>query len=560
MSQLGGVPILILKEGTKTEKGRGARTKNIQAIRAVSEAVKTTLGPRGMDKMLVSSLGDVTVTNDGATILDELDVEHPGAKMAVDIAKNQDDMVGDGTTSSVIFSAQLLMVAEELMEQGIHPSTIVRGFRKAMKEALNIVDTTAKETIERDIIEKVAVTTMNSKGIGGNKEFFAKLATDAMLKVKKENESVFNAVKDILIIKKKGKSIKETELIDGIVLEKEPVHPLMPKLLENGLKIACIAQSFEIKKTEFSSELRITSADQMNSFLDREEQAMKHYADRLKEIGAQVVINQKGIEDTAAHYLNKAGILAVKSVTKSDLEKLAKATGATIIEDINTMSETDLGNADKVECKKIADDDLIFVTGCKDPKALTILIRGGASSVVDEADRTMHDALCVAATMIDKKKFVAGGGAIEMEVSGRLLSDFANKIGGKEQLAVEAFARSLESIPIALAENAGLEPIDIIAQLRSKHATKGNDGWGLEIYSGGPADNYEKGVLEPASNIATFIKSATELAILILRIDEVIRAKKTEGPPRGAGGMPPGGMGGMPPGMGGMGGMPPGMM
>ncbi|MHA1339415.1 MAG: thermosome subunit beta [Promethearchaeota archaeon] len=552
MAQLGGVPILILKEGTETQKGKSARDSNIQAIRAVAEAVKTTLGPRGMDKMLVNSLGDVTITNDGATILDQLDVEHPGAKMAVAIAKNQDELVGDGTTSSVIFAAQLLTAAQELMEQGIHPSLIVKGYRTAMHEALNIIEKTAKNYgNDRKILEKIAITTMNSKGIGGDKEFFAKLATDAMLKIKEEGKSVFDSIKDIIIIKKKGKSIHETELIDGIVLEKEPVHPLMPKLLTGDLKIACVSQAFEIKKTEFSSELRITNPEQMNAFLEREEMAMKKFADKLKEIGTNVVVNQKGIEDTAAHYLYKAGILAVKSVTKSDLEKLAKATGATIVEDVNTMSESDLGYAKRVECKKIAGDDLMFITGCKDPKALTILLRGGASSVIDEADRTMHDALCVIGTMIDKKKFVAGGGAIEMEISARLL-EYATKAGGKEQLAIETFARCLECIPIALAENAGLEPIDIIAQLRAKHVKKGNEGWGLEIYSGGPADNYETKVIEPAANIATFLKSATELAILILRIDETIRAKKTSGPPRGAGNMPPGGMGG---GMGGMGGM-----
>ncbi|MCP4764061.1 MAG: thermosome subunit [archaeon] len=552
MAQLGGVPILILKEGTESAKGRSARNKNIQAIQAVAEAVKTTLGPRGMDKMLVDGLGDVTITNDGATILDKLDVEHPGAKMCVSIAQNQDDLVGDGTTSSAIFAGQLLGVAQELMEQGIHPSTIVKGFRKAMIEALSILDSSSKKT-DNDpaILEKIAITTMNSKGIAGNKNFFAKIATDVMLKIKVEGESAFDNINNVVIIKKKGKSLKETEIINGIVLEKDPVHPLMPKMLSGGLKIACIAQSFEIKKTEFSSELRITSADQMTAFLDREEKAMKAFADRLQELGVQVVINQKGIEETAAHYLNKAGIFAIKSVTKSDLEKLAKACHATIVEDIKTMEETDLGFAEKIENRKYADDDLIFISGCKDPKAMTIVIRGGTSSVIDEAERTMHDALCVIGTMIDKKAFVAGGGAIEMEVSARLL-DFATKAEGKEQLAVEAFARSLECIPIALAENAGMEPIDIIAQLRSKHAKEGNGGFGLEIFSAQITDNFETGVIEPAANIGTFIKSATELAVLILRIDEMIKAKKSAGPPPGAGG---GGMGGMPPGMGGMGGM-----
>jgi len=556
MAQLGGVPILILKEGTETNKGKSARDSNIQAIRAVAEAVKTTLGPRGMDKMLVDSLGDVTITNDGATILDKLDVEHPGAKMAVAIAKNQDELVGDGTTSSVIFAAQLLSAAQDLMDQGIHPSTIIKGYRSAMSEALKIIDNISKDyENNRDILEKVAITTMNSKGIAGDKFLIAKIATDVMLKIKEEKKSSYNSVKDIVVLKKKGKSIHETELIEGIVLEKEPVHPLMPKILTGDLKIACVSQGFEIKKTEFSSELRITSPELMNKFLEREEKAMKKFADKLKEVGVNVVVNQKGIEDMAAHYLYKAGIFAIKSVTKSDLEKLAKATGATIVEDVNTISPSDLGYAKRVECKKIAGDDLVFITGCKDPKAMTILLRGGSSSVIDEAERTLHDALSVIGTMIDKKRYVAGGGAVEMEISARLL-EFASKSGGKEQISIETFARCLEAIPIALAENAGLEPIDIIAQLRSKHVTKGNDGWGLEIYSGTVTDNYKTGVIEPAANISTFLKSATELAILILRIDETIRAKKTSGPPRGAGAMPPGagGMGGMG-GMGG-GGMP----
>ncbi len=548
MAQLGGIPIIILKEGTESIKGNSARNKNIQAIKAVAEAVRSTLGPRGMDKMLVDSLGDVTITNDGATILNDLDIEHPGAKMAVSIAKNQDDIVGDGTTSSVLFASQLLTVAQELMEQGIHPSIITKGFRAAMVEALEILGKVSKNSnMDREILEKIAVTTMNSKGVAGNKDIFARIATDVMLKIMEEGKSSFDNVSNIIVLKKKGKSLKETEVISGVVLEKEPVHPLMPKLLTGDIKIATIAQAFEIKKTEFSSELRITSADQMGAFLDQEEQVMKGFAEKLKEYGVNVVVNQKGIEDTAAHYLNKAGILAVKSVTKSDLEKLAKATGAKITEDISDMSEDDFGKAERVEFKKIAGDDLMFISGCTDPKAMTILLRGGTINVVDEAERTLHDALCVIGIMIDKKNFVAGGGAIEMEISARLL-DFAIQAGGKEQLAVEAFARSLECIPIALADNAGLEPIDIIANLRAKHAEKGNDGWGLEIFAGEPANNYETGIIEPQANIETFIKSSTELAILILRIDEMIRAKKSAGPPPGMGG------GGMPPGMGGMGG------
>jgi thermosome len=561
MSQLGGVPILILKEGSERSSGKDARSRNIMAIQAVAEAVKSTLGPRGMDKMLVDSLGDITITNDGATILKNLDMEHPGAKMSVAVAKSQDENVGDGTTSSVIIAGHLLTVANDLMSQGIHPSVISRGFNYAGKKAREILKEIAQKidpVKDKDILKKLASTTMNSKNTGaGDKELLAEMAVEAFSKVAGDSNNM-DKVKNIVVIKKKGKSIRESIAIDGIILEKEPTHPLMPKLIKD-VKIALMAQSFEIKKTEFSSDLRISSPDQIQSFLDQEENILKHFAEKLKKIGVTFVVNQKGIEDTASHFLNKYGIVAIKSLTKTDQEKLQKAVGGKIVENIDSLSESDLGHADMVEFKKVAGDDLCFISGCKNAKAVSILLRAGINSVLDEAERTMHDALCVIASAYDHSAVVGGGGAVEMELSQRLLT-IAQKEKGKEQIAVESFARSLEIIPITLAENAGLDPIDIVAQLRSAHSKKGNEFTGLEIFSGKVVDNRQSGVLEPVANIDQIIKSATELAVMILRIDDMIKARASPG--GGPGGMPPG-MGGMPPGMGGMGGMggmPPGMM
>ena len=549
MSQLGGMPILILKEGSEETKGNDARAKNILAIQAVAEAVKSTLGPRGMDKMLVDSLGDITVTNDGATILENLEVEHPGAKMAVAISKAQDTNVGDGTTSSVIIAGQLLTVSNELMSQGIHPSIVARGFSLAGKKAREILKNEIGVAIDpekdRETLKNIAITTMNSKGISGNKEFFSDLAVDAFSKVKSEKNNMTN-VKNIIIVKKKGKSIKESQIVDGIILEKEPIHQMMPKLV-NDAKIALISQAFEIKKTEFSSDLKISDPNQIQSFLDQEESILKNFAEKIKESGANVVINQKGIEDSVSHFLNKNGIVAVKSVTKSDLEKIKKAVGGKIVENINSLSENDLGYAKKIEFKKIAGDDLCFISGCKNPKAVSILLRAGVTSGLDEAERTLHDALCVIASIYDRNSIVGGGGAVEMELSQRLL-EVASKQSGKEQIAIESYARALEIIPITLAENAGLDPINIIAELRGAHSKPGNEFAGLEIYQGKVVDNRKAGVIEPVANIDQIIKSATELSVMILRIDDMIRAKKS------AGGAPGGGM---PGGMGGMGGMPP---
>ncbi len=530
MSQLGGTPILVLKEGTQHSKGKDAREKNIMAIQAVAEAVKSTLGPRGMDKMLVDGLGDITVTNDGATILDNLDVEHPGAKMAVAISKSQDDNVGDGTTSSVIIAGHLLTVANELMNQGIHPSVISRGFNLAGKKARELLATEIAEKIDiatsADLLKKIAITTMNSKGIMGNKEFFADLAVEAFSKVKADHNNM-SQIKNIIIAKKKGKSVKESTIVDGIILEKEATHPMMPHLIHNA-KIALMSQAFEIKKTEFGSDLKISNPNDIQSFLDQEESILKHFADKLKEVGANVVVNQKGIDDTASHYLQKLGIVAIKSVTKSDLEKLKRAIGGKIMENIDGLETSDLGEAERVEFKKVAGDDLCFISGCKNPKSVSILLRSGVSQGLEEAERTLHDALCVVAAVHDRPGIVGGGGAVEMELAQRLL-EIAAKQTGKEQIAIETYARALEIIPITLAENAGLDPIDIIADLRTAHSKSGNEFSGLDIYQAKVVNNREAGIIEPVSNIDQILKSGTELAVMILRIDDMIKAKASAG-------------------------------
>ena len=548
MSQLGGVPILILREGAERTQGRSARDKNIQAIQAVAESVKSTLGPRGMDKMLVDSLGDITITNDGATILENLDIDHPGAKMAVALSRSQDQNVGDGTTSSVIIAGQLLTTASELMSQSIHPSVISRGFSAAGKKAREILNEISQKidpNKDADILENIAMTTMNSKGTGaGDKQFFAKLAVDAFSHVKADKDNM-DQVKDIVIIKKKGKSNKDSKIINGIILEKEPTHQVMPRLIKDA-KIALIAQNFEVKKTEFGADLRIANPGDIQAFLDQEESMLKHFADQIKASGANVIINQKGIDDTVSHFLQKEGICAVKSVTKTDLLKIKKAVGGKIVENIDALSSADLGKAGKVEFKKVAGDDLCFISECENPKAISVLLRAGINSGLDEAERTLHDALCVIASVYDRSAVVAGGGAVEMELCQRLL-DFAKKETGKEQIAIESFARSLEIIPITLAENAGLDPIDIVADLRNKHSEPGNSAFGLEIYQGKVVDNHKTGVIEPVANIDQIIKASTELSVMILRIDDMIKSKS------GGGGAP----GGMPPGMGGM---PPGMM
>ncbi len=547
MAYLAGQPILILREGTSRSSGRDAKRSNINAAKIIGEVVKSTLGPRGMDKMLVDSLGDVTVTNDGATILDEIDVQHPAAKMMVEVAKTQDDEVGDGTTTAVVIASELLKRAEELLDDKIHPTTIVSGYKKAGEKAMEILNsiTIPVDLEDRDVLKKVAMTSMNSKGVGAAREHFADISIGAIKQIVEKRGDVSTAdIDNIQLIKKEGKSLLDTQLITGMIIDKEVVHPGMPKRLENP-KIALLDSALEIEKTEFSAEIRITDPNQMKAFLDEETQMMKTMVDKIKSSGANIVLCQKGIDDTVQHFLAKEGIMAARRIKKSDMEKLARATGARIVTNIDDLTSKDLGTAGLVEERRLGEDKMVFIEKCKDPKSVAILIRAGLERFVDEAERALHDSLSVLAAVVRDPRIVAGGGAVEAEIAKRV-REYASKVGGREQLAVEAFAGALETIPRTLAENAGLNPIDIMANLKSDHEKKDGLWVGVDVFSGKVKDMMKTGVVEPFRIKQQAIKSAVESASMILRIDDVIAAAKTpSAPPGGAGG--PGGMpGGMP--------------
>jgi thermosome len=547
MAQMGGTPVLILKEGTERTQGKNAQKNNILAAKTIAEAVRSSLGPRGMDKMLVDQFGDVTITNDGATILKEIDVQHPAAKMMVEVSKTQDDEVGDGTTSAVILAGELLKRAEKLIDQKIHPTIITEGFRKAAAKALEILDSMALAIKPDDIemLRKVAMTTMGSKIVSEYKEMMATIAVDACTAVKEEIEGKITVNLDrIQVQTKDGDSIDTTRLIKGIILDKEIVNSSMPKSIKNA-KILLLSEAVEIEKTEFDAKLQITSPDQINGFLDQEQSMLQKMVDKIAATGANVVICQKGIDDMAQHFMIKKGIVAVRRVKKSDLEKLAKATGAIIFSNFDDMTPKGIGSCGLVEERKIMKDQWTFVENCKDPKAVVILVRGGTELVVKEAERSLHDALCVVKDCIETPSIVAGGGASEAEVA-KDLRKFAETLGGREQLAVEVFADAMDIIPKTLSENAGLDQIEVLMKLRASHGA-GNKFAGINLDTGVvEADMSKLGVLEPVV-----------VANMILRIDDIIASQKRAGPP--GGGMPGGGMGGMPPGMGGMGGMPPGM-
>ena len=536
MSYLANQQVLILKEGSSRNRGKDAQRGNISAARIVSEVVKTTLGPRGMDKMLVDSLGDVTITSDGATVLDELDVQHPAAKMLVEIAKTQDDEVGDGTTTSVVIAGELLKRAELLLDQGVHPTVINSGFKKAGEKAKEILNEIAKPVDLKDVetLKKVAMTAMYGKSLGGGAtEHFAKIAVDAVNKVVEKRGDAFVAdIDNIQLVKKEGKSLLDTELVNGVIIDKEVVHPGMPKRIEKA-RIALLDTALEIEKTEFSAEIKINNPQQMQSFLDEETKLMKDMVDKIAEAGANVVLCQKGIDEIAQSFMSKQGILAARRIKKSDIEKLSRATGARIVTNLEDMRASDLGAAGLVEERKIGDDKMIFVEDAKDPKSVSILIRAGLERMVDEAERSLKDALSVVIDVVKKNKIVAGGGAVETELAKRI-RDYATKIGGREQLAVEAFADSMESIPKTLSDNAGLDQIDILVGLRSAHETKGL--WsGINVYSGEISDMMKEGVLEPVKVKEHAIGSAVEVASMILRIDDVIAAAKPPPTPKGQG-------------------------
>jgi thermosome len=526
-----GIPVLVLKEGSSRSRGREAQHTNIMAARIIAETVKSSLGPKGMDKMLVDSFGDVTITSDGRTILDEMDVQHPAAKMMVEVAKTQDNEAGDGTTTAVILAGELLAKAEELIGKNIHPTIIIDGYKKALEKALEVLDKIAipVDLNSTEYLRKAAMTSMASKLVAEHREYLADLAVKAILQVAEKEDGKYKVdVDDVKVEKKPGESVRDTMLINGIVLDKEVVHSGMPKRVENA-KIALLDCPLEIEKTEFDAKINIESPEQMDAFLKQEEAMLKDMVEKLAAVGANVVLCQKGIDDMAQHFLARKGILAVRRIKKSDMEKLAKATGGKIITNLDDMSPADLGYASLVEERKIGDDKMTFVEGCKHPRAVTILIRGATERVVEEAERSVHDALCVVRDIVEEPKVLAGGGAPELEIA-KALKKYAETLPGREQLAVRSFAEALEAIPATLTENAGLDPIDILSELRAKHE-KGETWAGIEVHSGKVQDMREAGVFEPISVKKQVVKSATEAASMILKIDDVIAAGKAKTPP-----------------------------
>ncbi len=550
-AQLGGQPILILKEGSSRTRGRDAQSMNIAAAKAVAGAVRSTLGPKGMDKMLVDTIGDVVITNDGVTILKEMDIEHPAAKMMVEVAKTQDDEVGDGTTTAVIIAGELLKKAEELLEMDIHPTVITLGYRQAAEKAQDLLKTIAIDVKAKDtaLLAKIAGTAMTGKNAEASKDKLCELIVRAVTLVADADGTV--DTENVKVEKRVGGSIDESEIVEGMLIDKERVHPGMPKTVKNA-KILLLNAAVEYKKTEVDAEISITSPDQLQLYLDEEERMIKTIVEKIKASGANVLFCQKGIDDIAQHYLSKAGIFATRRVKKSDMEKLARATGGSLISSIDAISADELGIAGLVEERKVGGEEMIFVEKCKNPKAVSIIIKGGTEHVVDELARALEDALRVVACVVEDKKVVPGGGAPEVELSLRL-REYASTQGGRIQLAIEAFAGALEIIPRTLAENAGLDPIDKLVELREAHE-KGKKTFGLDVYDGIAVDMWEAGVVEPLRVKTQAISSAAEAAIMILRIDDVIASAKSAGPSPEEMGAMGGGMGGMP------GGMPPGMM
>ncbi len=538
----GGVPVLILKEGATQTKGKDAQKNNITAAKLIAEVVRSSLGPRGMDKMLVDSLGDVTVTNDGATILKEIDVQHPAAKMMVEVAKSVDNEVGDGTTSAVVLAGALIEKAEQLISKDVHPTIIVDGYRKSATKVIEIFNNMAQKVSNNDKEQliKIAKTSMQTKLVSKDSEALSELVVNAILQVSDQSESGFRVdIDDVKVEKKAGGSLRDTRMIRGIVLDKEVVHGGMPKRIEKG-KIALINSALEIEKTEFDAKINISSPDQMKMFLEEENKMLKGMVDKVIGVGANVVVCQKGIDDIAQHYLAKANILTVRRVKESDMTKLSRATGASIVTNLEDLTAKDLGFADVVEERKVETDKWVFIEGCKHPKSVTILIRGGSQRVVDEADRSIHDALMVTKDVIEKPLIVAGGGAPEAYAASKI-RDWVSTLTGREQLAAEKYAESLEIIPLTLAQNAGMDPIDAMTDLRAKQS-RGSKWTGIDVRSAKIADISKLEILEPLSVKEQIIKSATEAASMILRIDDVIASSKSAGGPPG-GGMPPGGMG-----------------
>ena len=545
----GTMPVVLLKEGTTETKGNEAQKNNIQAAKIIAEIVRTSLGPRGMDKMLVDSLGDVTITNDGATILKEIDVQHPTAKMLVEIAKTTDNEIGDGTTSVVILAVSLLEHAESLLNQNVHPTIIVDGYRNAAKKAKQFLQEIADKTSgnDRATLLKIAKTSMQTKLVRKDSSEIAELVVKAVLAVaQKDGENFIVDDDDIKVEKKAGGSIIDSNLVQGIVLDKEVVHGGMPKNIVDA-KIALINTALEISKTETDAKISIENPQQLKSFLDEENRMLKAMVDKVIGSGANVVLCQKGVDDMAQHYLAKAGVLVVRRIKESDLTKLAKATGARIVTNLDDLFEKDLGSAALVEERKIEEDRWVFIEGCKHPKSVTLLLRGGSQRVVDEVERSVHDAIMVVKVVMETPSIVAGGGAPETYAAAKVRS-WSKSLEGREQLAAEKFADALESIPLALAENAGMDPIDTLTSLRSRQL-KGEKWTGIDVMKTRIANMKSSDIIEPLAVKHQIVSAASEAACMILRIDDVIATAKSSPPPSG-------GEGGAPPGMGGMGGMP----
>lgn len=556
MAQLGGQPIFVMSEDSVREQGRDAQSNNIQACKAVSNAVRTTLGPKGMDKMMVDSIGDIVVTNDGVTILDEMELEHPTAKMMVDVAKTQDEEVGDGTTTAVVISGKLLEEAEDLIEQDVHPTIIAQGYRLAKEKAIDVLNNLSEDVTfeDKELLQDVAMTAMTGKSAEAAKEYLAELAVSAVRQITNEVNGGYEIDLDqIKLEKSQGASTDETELIKGVVVDKEKVHSGMPNTVKNA-KIALLNSPIEVQETETSAEIQINDPRKLQEFVDQEEETLKEMVTDIKDTGANVVLCQKGIDDIAQHYLAKEGIFAVRRIKKSDMTKLARATGATISTSLKDLTENDLGKAGSIEQRRVGGESMTFVNDCENAKSVSILVRGGTEHVVDEVERALEDAIGGVSSAIQAGKITGGGGATEVEVA-KELKDYADSVGGREQLAIEAFAKSLEIVPRTLAENGGLDPIDTLVDLRNKHES--GDQWsGINVFDGESSNLYEEGVVEPLKIKTQAIQSASEAAEIILRIDDVISSQGGGGDEGGAPapGGAPGGMpgGGMPGGMGGM--------
>ena len=524
-----GIPVIILKEGTSRTAGRDALRANIMAAVTVAEIIRTTYGPRGMDKMLVDALGDITITNDGATILDKMDVQHPAAKMLVQIAKGQDEEVGDGTKTAVIFAGELLKNAEELIEKGIHPTVIVSGYKRALEYAAKVAYEISEpiDINDENILKRIAMSSLTSKAVHGAREHLADIAIKAVRQIaEKRGDRWYVDLDAVQIIKKHGASLLDSRIVYGIVLDKEVVHPGMPRRVENA-RIALIDAPLEVEKPELDAEIRIMDPMQMRRFLEEKENILRDMVEKIAGIGANVVICQKGIDDVAQHYLAKKGILAVRRVKRSDMEKLEKATGGRIVTNIQDMTEKDLGYAELVEERKVGEDKMVFIEGCKNPRAVSIVLRAGLERLVDEAERAMRDALSAVADVYKEPRVVYGAGAFEMELA-KYVREYANKVGGKEGLAVETFAKALEGIVSALVSNAGLDPVEYIMKLRAEHMKKGGEWRGVNVYTGELIDAKEQGVIEPLLVKVNALKAGTEAATLILRIDDVIAASRRE--------------------------------